>query len=473
MHKGSTTMINTPRPEVNGQAPIGVGVQDPTAPNVTWVMHLTLDDMYRSAGDEAAVRSCSKFPASIIREGGRRMLNASVPIRELIQFTKFDSATARSTLGEVREAYNRPLDPDHAKEFADYIIENIEDPFVPSFSLNSSEPITIHYVPRYGTYEVDIPFAIVVIPRTTKLSIVDGQHRIAGLRHAYERFVKEGNRDGEKTLDCSSVPVLITIEPDIKKSHLDFYDASRTKALPPSQLAVYDVRNVARALLMDLVEQCPLFKGSRVDFTAAKMGKKTPALYLFNQVYMAEKTFLFGSYGLADAEFHSKARSTLKHVNAPEYAQMRDRMVEYFNAVTEAIPLLREAAHLSDDRLPSRIIEYRDAEIILFTATGLAVLARFGYDLLKANEAHWRDVVARLGELSWKRSDERWTTAGVVANGKVSTAHKAVSGGADEIAKTLGWVNPVKAEPVTEAEPEINLEEVNTVDESEEDLIAL
>jgi DGQHR domain-containing protein len=472
MLKGSNIMMTTPGAQVNGQRH-NAGAQDPTAPNVTWVTHQTLDEMYRSAGDEAAFRSCSKFPASIISEGGRQMLNASVPIRELIQFTKFDSAKRSSTLEEVREVYNRPLDADHAREFTDYVVENIEDPFIPSFSLNSSEPITVHYVPKYGEYEVDIPIAIVVIPRTTKLSIIDGQHRIFGLRLAYERFVEDKNRAGEQVLDRSSVPVLITIERDIKKSHLDFFDASRTKALPPSQLAAYDVRNVARAMLMDLVEQCPLFRGRRIDYTAAKMGKKTPALYLFNQIYMAEKTFLVGNYGITEPEFHSKARAMLKNTNAPEYVAMRDRMVEYFNAVTEAIPLLREAAHLSDDRLPSRIIEYRNAEIILFTATGLAMLARFGYDLLKANEANWRDVVARLGELSWKRSEERWTTAGVVANGKVSTAHKAVSGGADAIAKALGWVNPVKAEAETEAEPEINLEEPNTVDESEEDLIAL
>jgi DNA sulfur modification protein DndB len=472
MLKGSTVIMLNAGAEVNGSRH-NAGTQDPTAPNVTWVTHETLDEMYRSAGDEAAFRSCSKFPASIISEGARKMLNASVPIRELIQFTKFDSAKRSSTLEEVREAYNRPLDADHAREFTDYVVENIDDPFIPSFSLNSSEPITVHYVPKYGEYAVDIPMAIVVIPRTTKLSIIDGQHRIFGLRLAYERFIEDKNRAGEQILDQSSVPVLITIERDIRKSHLDFFDASRTKALPPSQLAAYDVRNVARAMLMDLVEQCPLFRGKRIDYTAAKMGKKTPSLYLFNQVYMAEKTFLVGNYANSEPEFHSKARAMLKHTNAVEYVAMRDRMVEYFNAVTEAIPLLREASHLSDDRLSKRIIDYRNAEIILFTATGLAMLARFGYDLRTANEAEWRDVVSRLGELNWKRSEERWTTAGVVANGKVSTAHKAVSGGANAIAKALGWVNPVKADPQSAAEPEINLDGASVGDEVEDDLIAL
>ena len=462
--------MNPVEPEVNGQGQ--QGVVDGEAPNVTWIEHATLDEMYLSAGQEAAVRSCSKFPASIIREGDRRMLNASIPIRELIEFTRSDTPRG-STLEGVQKSYNRPLDSDHAKEFTSYIVENIADPFIPSFSLNSSEPITIHYVPKYNNHEVDIPFAIVIIPRETKLSIVDGQHRIYGLQLAYEHFAKERDRDSERVLARSSVPVLITIEPNIRKSHLDFYDASRTKALPPSQLAVYDIRNVARALLMDLVQQCPLFKGSRIEFTATKMGKKTPALYLFNQVYMAEKTYLFGGYGLADTEFHSKARGLLKNINAPEYAEMRDQMVEYFDAVTEAIPLLREAANLSEERLANRIFEYRGHGIILFTATGLAMLARFGYDLRKADEANWREFVNRLATLSWKRSDERWKDAGVVANDKVSTAHKAISGGARAIADAVGWVNPcAEAEPEPD-EHEIDLEASESPQDAEVELIAL
>jgi hypothetical protein len=224
---------------------------------------------------------------------------------------------------------------------------------------------------------------------------------------------------------------------------------------------------------MDLVEQCPLFKGSRIEFTATKMGKKTPALYLFNQVYMAEKTYLFGSYGLADAEFHSKARGLLKNVNAPEYAEMRDRMIEYFEAVTEAIPLLREAAQLSEERLASRIFEYREHGIILFTATGLAMLARFGYDLRSADEANWREIVQRLATQSWKRSDQRWKDAGVVANDKVSTAHKAISGGARAIADAVSWVNPrAEAEPEPD-EHEIDLEESESPEDSKVELIAL
>src|ERR1700734_1029182 len=143
--------MNPVEPEVNGQGQ--QGVVDGEAPNVTWIEHATLDEMYLSAGQEAAVRAGSKFPASIIREGDRRILNASIPIRELIEFTRSDTPRG-STLEGVQKSYNRPLDSDHAKEFASYIVDNIADPFIPSFSLNSSEPITIHYVPKYNNHEV-------------------------------------------------------------------------------------------------------------------------------------------------------------------------------------------------------------------------------------------------------------------------------------------------------------------------------
>jgi DNA sulfur modification protein DndB len=436
--------------------------------HVTWIAHAGLDEMYMAAQQEAAVLDFFKFPVSIIREGGRQMLNASIPLRELLAFTRSDSAPSRdATLEDVKNAYNRPLDEDHAKEFTNYMVENIEDPFIPSFSLNSNEPITVHFVPRYAEHEVNIPFGVVVLPRTTRLSIVDGQHRIFGLKKAYERLQTEKtrdaehqrrNRDIESILDKSSVPVLITLEPDIRKSHLDFFDASRTKALPASQLAVYDVRNVARALLMDLVEGCALFNGRRIDYTNSKMSKKTPALYLFNQVYMAEKTFLSGGYGLAEEDFHSKARRMLKSIDDPKYLEMRDKIIDYFNAVTDAIPLLREASRLSDDRFASRILEYRDAGIILFTATGLAILARIGFNLVTSEEPNWRDVVQQLGEVNWKRSDPMWAAAGVVNGERVSTAHKSVIEGANAVEDLIGWTNPRRDRKGPE-EPEIDLDE--------------
>lgn len=443
------------------------------APHLKWVTHETLDEMYQAAQQEAAVLDHFKFPASVITEGNRQMLNASIPLRELLAFTRQDSAPTRdATLDDVKNAYNRPLDEDHAKGFTDYVLENIEDPFIPSFSLNSNEPITIHYVPTYQGHDVNVPFAIIVLPRTTRLSIVDGQHRIFGLKKAYERLQSEKPRDdehrrklreAEAVLDRSSVPVLITLEPDIKKSHLDFYDASRTKALPASQLAVYDIRNVARALLMDLAESCPLFAGKRVDYTNSKMSKKTPALYLFNQIYMAEKTFLVGGYGLEEDAFHARARAMLKNTDDPKYAEMRDKIVAFFNDVTDTIPLLREASRLSDERFSSRVLEYRDAGIILFTATGLAIIARIGYDMLIHNdESNWREYVANLKDVNWKRNDPLWIEAGVVSQDgeRVSTAHKSVQAGAAAVEALIGWQNPKRAqlddEPVIDLSGEVS-----------------
>lgn len=437
--------------------------------HITWVAHATLDEMYRAAQQEAAVRDYVKFPASIIREGDRQMLNASIPVRELLGFAKMDSAPTRdATLEDVKNAYNRPLDEKHALGFKDYVIENIRDPFIPSLSLNSTEPMTVHYVPQYDGHDVSIPIAVIVLPRTTRLAIVDGQHRLFGLKKAYEylqtvkaRDSEEArrNREAENLLDNSSVPVLITLEPEIKKSHLDFYDASRTKALPASQLAVYDIRNVARALLMDLAENCGLFAGKRIDYTNSKMSKKTPALYLFNQVYMAEKTYLVGGYGLEEDVFHSRARAMLTNIDDPKYAEMRDRIVGYFNEVTEAIPLLREASRLSDERFGSRVLEYRDAGVILFTATGLAILARIGHDLREAQEDNWREYVQKLGTINWKRTDPLWVQAGVVStNGeRVSTAHKSVIEGANAVEDAISWTNP-RRNRSGPAEPEIDLE---------------
>lgn len=463
----------------------GAGERDPNTDYaksdqlIKWVEHYDLNAMLDSAGQEATVRGCFKFPAAIIREGKRRMLNASIPVRDLLAFTRFDSASDVATLDEVKTKYNRPLDRDHALEFCNYLLENIEQPFIPSFSLNVIEPITVHYVPKVVGHDADVPFAVVVIPRTTRMVIVDGQHRIFGLLRAYDQLKENGDRRGESILDQTSVPVLITIERDINKSHLDFFDASRTKSLPASQLAVYDIRNVARALLMDLVQNSSLFSGKRIDYTSTKMSKKSAALYLFNQVYMAEKTFLTGGYGLAEEEFHTRARRMLTSITDPKYSEMRDRIIDYFNALTEAIPLLREAASLPEERFSSRFLQYREVGVLLFTATGLAILARVGYDLFRAGEENWREVVQRLGSIDWRRSNPIWTESGVVIGDRVSTAHKSITGGANTIEDAIGWTNPHR-ESGGQSEPEIDLDDATdaatreiATSRSQDDLIPL
>ena len=62
-------------------------------------------------------------------------------------------------------------------------------------------------------------------------------------------------------LETDGIGVMITCETNIDQIHQDFADCSKTKPLPPSQLAVYDRRNPANKLVIDLEAKCPVIQG--------------------------------------------------------------------------------------------------------------------------------------------------------------------------------------------------------------------
>ena len=80
-----------------------------------------------------------------------------------------------------------------------------------------------------------------------------------------------------------AVAVMVTCETDADQVHQDFADCSKTKPLPPSQLAVYDMRNPANRIVLEAAEKCPIFR-EKIDATSKTLGKHSTLLFLANHV---------------------------------------------------------------------------------------------------------------------------------------------------------------------------------------------
>ena len=140
-------------------------------------------------------------------------------------------------------------------------------------------------------------------------------------------------------LNTDGVAVMITCETDNAQIHQDFADCSKTKALPPSQVAVYDLRNPANRLVRDVEQQCPLFK-AKIDATSVTLSKNSTALFLANQLRQFVKTWLVGSYQYADAAFEARTRELLP--DDETYAKTLGAFVDYVKYLTSVIPDLGE-----------------------------------------------------------------------------------------------------------------------------------
>jgi len=102
----------------------------------------------------------------------------------------------------------------------------------------------------------DLRQGYLILPRSAKVSITDGQHR----EEAITRLIDALSPEDRDELARQAVAVIITNEKDLDQIHQDFADASKAKMLPPSLLAMFDTRNPANRLIPLLERNCPLLR---------------------------------------------------------------------------------------------------------------------------------------------------------------------------------------------------------------------
>jgi len=421
---------------------------------VKFIPHKTLDEAVDSAQKSAGVAGGYASPCVLFRQGARTMIAGAIPFKMVMERLISESAPDASTIEQVQDARNRPEDVSHSEAIGEYIKENVDGKFIlPPLTLNLSEEVIVHSI-EYDT-EPPTKSGMLILPMSAKIDITDGQHRRSGIAQAYKKLTREK----QKLLDHSSVAVMITCEADIQQVHQDFADCSRTKPLASSQLAVYDRRNPANALVIDLIDMVPLFKG-KVDSTSAKLSKKSPAPFLTNQVRQVIKVLMTGGYGIAELDFEEKAKAELGSGNSTAYKAKRDAYVAFLTAAFEAIPLLKEVSTLTPDLMKTRIPAFRDEGWVCLSATGLNMIARLGFEMIRDGEENWREYVARMATIDWRRSAPIWRGNVVSEDGdRVLTAHKSFGAGVQVLKAQIGWSAKTDEEIEVSSEAEVEAAE--------------
>ncbi|HVZ27132.1 MAG TPA: DNA sulfur modification protein DndB [Rhizomicrobium sp.] len=391
----------------------------------------SLPEAMTAAYMEAANTAGFVLTGVLFRQGSRQCVSTAFPVRQVIASLQVNQAKKGNSVAEVQAATNRPVMTDHVDAIAQYLVENVGAKYIlPPMTLNVQQAISL-YEPDFNS---EMKPVYIVIPITARLAVTDGGHRTTAIIQALENLSAEDRAHFEG----DAVSVMITLESDMSQVHQDFADCSKTKALPPSQLAAYDRRNPANGLVLDIIESCPLFK-NRIDSTSKTLSKKSNHLFLTNQVRQLIKELLVGDYGMADSAFEDKAKDILGSSETEVYKTERARFIEYVQAVTEAIPVLRGIAKLPTAGVAStKVSDHREEGYVCLSATGLVIIGRIGHELFKSENANWKDVVARFSEIDWKRSGPLWD-GNVVRDGKIVTQRAAVKAGVENVRIALGF----------------------------------
>ncbi len=397
----------------------------------------TLDDARTKArilADE--VGNASLFPVTIFKQGTRNFISTVFSVHFIVNNLKFNSTEKDKGVKDVRQAMNRPLDLPHAKVTKEYIKKNFEDKYIlPAMTLNIRDAVRVFTVDLPGT---SVTPGYMVVPYTIKFSITDGQHR----KKALDDLYKELSAEQYDALKDDGIPVMITIENDTDQIHQDFADCSKTKPLPKSLIAVYDKRNPANGLVLDLITSCPLFT-NKVDATRATLSKKSTKLLLVSQVRAFVKELTGSGSAAGDVDFETRMEEKYEDANTKVFKEDFIKFRDFINELTDKVDILKQVASLTGEGATmGKIPEYRSQYLILNSA-GLNIVGRVA-SVLFQNDAKQQQISEIINELSlidWKKNSGMWL-GNIVTEGsrglKISTSNSAIKKAFEKVAIKIG-----------------------------------
>lgn len=405
---------------------------------------------------------------TLFEQGRRYMFSTAMPFDKFVSVAEANSSIVRQrsekrggekilvgmtgdSVDEISETTNRPVDKTHVRGIAKYIADsarNNENYIIPPATLNlRGDKATVFSIEGEST----IRPAVLVLPPHARFEITDAQHRREGIQTALTdpHVRRQLLRDG--------IAVMVTFEASLAQVHQDFADASKTKPIAGSLVAVYDGRLPVNALAIHLAKTCQLFRHT-IDATSKGSSLSAGSVKVWNANVLRQ----FVKYACLDSRegddtWNAKFTQTYGEQDNESYQKIREYLVEFIDQCTEHVPLFTRLAKLAPDDL-SIVPKLRaqDGGQILMTAPGMNILGAIAHDLyrpvFKQGEslAPW---VEKLGSVDWSYNGPAWKET-LLRGGKVSVSAKDVRSAIVEIENRLGFAELASLTlPLAEFEP--------------------
>ena len=312
-----------------------------------------------------------------------------------------------------------------------YLLENAAETYImPGLSVNIHTTRPLRF---YTTSSQELTrFGYLFLPQSASFAITDGQHRVAGAREAMEKM----SQDVQDRFGEDGIPVMISLESDVRQAHQDFADCSRVRQLPPALLATYDRRNPGNRLFLDLIESCAVFR-NKIESTSKSIAKTSPNLY---------------SWSGSVEQYDQDVRALF---SAPEQQEAKlAELIAFTEALSEEIPVWKQVAGIPDGK-KSKLLDIRAGRYVCLEGEGLVILGCIGNELLTYAPDDWRRYVNALGRINWQESDPLWTssirqrrdqvdpkTNQTVTVYKKLSAYSAVNTAIEAVRNVIDWPKP-------------------------------
>lgn len=289
----------------------------------------------------------------------------------------------------------RTIDPKHAQEIANYIVENNGDYLLGAVT---------YAVDTEGIFNPpDGEIGTLTIPLDANLRSIDGQHRRQGLKIAI---------DEDPSIAEDSTAVCLYVEPDVLRRRQMFSDMNATPKVVAKALNVsFDTRDPFAQAAVRLAQEHQLLKG-HVDMKAARVKATSSDFFSLAGVYDGVKRLRLGV--------------TLPRGRSPRYDA--DDLYKiggaFFDTLGEARPefdRMKELAVLSQGdpkEFADTMQALRSVSIVYSTTTLRAIAGAFHLAMEEAGTSDPSQFKKGLASIDFAPNAELFRKTGFVSPGK-------------------------------------------------------
>lgn len=366
------------------------------------------------------------FPCLRYKQGNRKHYLTAAALPEVTLF--FAPGVPESEIELSDEPTNRPVNPEHVAEIADYVCGSgqqgsyILGPILGAIDINKTRELK--FFPASQSQAVGpITMGYLVVPAGIQFETTDGQHRRDGIEKALKR---------DRSFVQDSIGICIVEEPEVKQRRIDFADLSRTKPVGTTILSWFDLRDELAALSVDLIAESKFFKG-RVDRFKETVKGRNQKLYPQKQILTLCAVAVNERirYGKDPAEMRAMAATFLD--NEEKYETTKSRLVQFFDTFAQSEATLSKLVKDNEAPAPKRKSgrEVYDLthEHLVAQASGLHAIGALCAQVARLQPED-RDAVAEaLAKLDWTKGSPFWLGS-LMERNKLSSSSSAPHRGA-------------------------------------------
>lgn len=337
-----------------------------------------------------------QFPAIRGIQAQREYYVSMCPMRLLPKLFQFDEDELAPELRAQRQL-NRARIP----ELSRYITENVDNYVFSAITVSIDADIA--FAPFAGEGEAN-RIGILKIPMSARFIINDGQHR----RAAIDQAIRNHPELGDET-----IAVVFFLDKGLERCQQMFADLNRYAIRPsPSLSILYDYRDETAQLAKSLIAASDIFRDV-VELEKTSLAPRSRRLFTLSAIYHATNELLVG----------------LPETTPEETARLA---LDFWESIAGQFD---EWGRVRSGDLTAGEVR---TDFIHTHGVVLQALARAGRALIIKYPKTWKQKIADLKSIDWRRANSRKWEGRALVGGQLSKAHQNVVLTANAIKSHLG-----------------------------------